>query len=131
MATVPEKLLYLLTDPNCGDLATVRPDNTPQVNPMWFLYDAQSHTLRFTHTDKRAKFRNLQRNPGMAMCVMDPDDPYVFLEVRGRLVEVIPDREGAFFVELSARYGQPDVPAPPDAADRVVLVMSIEHVAQK
>lgn len=131
MATVPENLTYLLTDPDYGSLATVRPDNTPQVNPMWFLYDAESNTIRFTHTDKRAKFRNLQRNPGMAMCVIDPDNPYVFLEVRGRLTEVLPDPEGAFYPVLGARYGNPDTPVPPDAADRVILVMSIDHVTQK
>ena len=46
-----------------------------------------SHTIRFTDTTKRAKFRNLQVNPGMALCILDPQGPYRFLEVRGRLVE--------------------------------------------
>ena len=131
MVTVPERLHHLLRDPNYGHLATVRPDNTPQVNPMWFLFDEATNTVRFTHTTKRAKYRNLQANPAMAMCVIDPDNPYVFLEVRGRLVEVIPDPEGAFYPVLGARYGNPDTPVPPDAADRVILVMSIDHVAQK
>ena len=66
MAAVPERLLHLLRDPNYGHLATVRPDGTPQVNPMWFLFDEATKTLRFTHTSTRAKFRNLQANPGMA-----------------------------------------------------------------
>ena len=131
MTTVPEDLLHLLTDPNYGDLATVRPDNTPQVNPMWFLYDADSNTIRFTHTSRRAKFRNLQANPAMALCVVDPENPYVFIELRVRLVEVIPDPEGAFYPILGARYGNPDTPVPPDAADRVILVMSIDHLTRK
>lgn len=75
MATVPDEFVHLLEDPNYGHLATVRPDGSPQVNPMWFLYDAESNTVRFTHTGKRAKFRNLQQNPAMAMEVIDPDDP--------------------------------------------------------
>lgn len=131
MTTVPADLLHLLTDPNYGDLATVRPDHTPQVNPMWFQYDAESKTIRFTHTTKRAKFRNLQANPAMALCVTDPENPYVFIELRGRLVEVIPDPDGAFYPVLGARYGNPDTPVPPDAADRVILVMSIDHVTRK
>lgn len=131
MAAVPERLLHLLRDPNYGHLATVRPDGTPQANPMWFLFDEATNTLRFTHTTTRAKFRNLQANPGMAMCVIDPDNPYVFVEVRGQLIEVIPDPEGSFYPVLGARYGNPDTPVPPDAADRVILVMSIDHVAQK
>ena len=128
MATIPDALVHLLEDPNHGHLATVRPDGTPQVNPMWFLHDAESGTIRFTHTRSRAKFRNLRHNPAMAMCVIDPDRPDVFIEVRGRLVEVVPDPEGAFYPVLGARYGNPDTPVPPDAAERVVLVMSIDKV---
>ncbi len=131
MAAVPDDLVHLLTDANYGVLATVRPDSAPQAEPMWFLYDAESNTVRFTHTVKRAKFRNLQRNPGMALCVLDPDDPYVFIELRGRLVEVVPDPQGAFYPVLGARYGNPDTPVPPDAADRVILVMSIDDIVRK
>ena len=128
MATIPAELVHLLEEPHYGSLATVRPDGTPQVNPMWFLHDAESGTIRFTHTRSRAKFRNLQHNPAMAMCVIDAKNPYSFIEVRGRLVEVVPDPEGAFSPVLGARYGNPDTPVPPDAADRVVLVMSIDKV---
>ncbi|KGN37832.1 PPOX class F420-dependent oxidoreductase [Knoellia subterranea] len=131
MATVPEALAHLLRDPNYGHLATVRRDGSPQVNPMWFLWDEESNTLRFTHTNKRAKFRNLQANPGMALEVIDPDNPFRFIEVRGRLAEVVPDPEGAFYPVLGARYGDPDTPVPPDKADRVILVMSIDKVTQK
>lgn len=131
MASVPDDLDPLLRDPNYGHLATVRPDGAPQVNPMWFLWDEESNTLRFTHTTKRAKFRNLQANPHMAMEVIDLANPYRFIEVRGRLVEVIPDPEGAFYPELGARYGNPETPVPPDKADRVILVMSIDKVTQK
>lgn len=128
---VPDSLADLLRDPNFGHLATVRPDGTPQVNPMWFLWDEESNTIRFTHTTQRAKFRNLQANPAMAMEVIDPDNSYRFIEVRGQLVEVIPDPEGAFYPVLGARYGDPETPVPPDAADRVILVMSIDKVTQK
>lgn len=129
MATVPDTLAHLLDQPNFGHLATVRPDGSPQVNPMWFLWDRQSNTLRFTHTSARAKFRNLQQNPGMALSVIDPDNPYSYIEVRGRLIEVRPDPQGEFYPVLGARYGNPNTPVPPDAADRVVLVMSIDKVA--
>ena len=131
MAAIPDDLMHLLIDPNYASLATVRPDGAPQVEPMWFLYDEESHTIRFTHTNKRAKFRNLQQNPGMALCILDPVSPYRFLELRGRLVEAIPDPEGLFYPVLGKRYGNPETPVPPDKADRVILVMSIEHVVQK
>ncbi|ARJ04026.1 PPOX class F420-dependent enzyme [Cnuibacter physcomitrellae] len=122
---IPADLVRLLEEPNYGHLGTIRPDDTVQVNPMWFLYDGE--TLRFTHTTKRAKFRNLQHNPSMSLSVIDPENPFHYLEVRGRLIEVEPDPEGAFYVVLGKRYGNPSQTPPPDKADRVVLVMSIEH----
>lgn len=122
---IPAHLLPLLEDPNYAYLGTIRPDDTVQVNPMWFLFDGE--TLRFTHTTKRAKYRNLQHNPSMSLAIIDPENPFHYLEVRGRLIEVVPDPEGDFYVALGKRYGNPDQKAPADKADRVVLVMSVER----
>ena len=123
-ATIPPSLLPLFERPLFGALGTIRPDDTVQVNPMWFEYDGEH--LRFTHTSKRGKFRNLQRNPAMSLMVIDDQNPMSYLEARGRLVDVIPDPEGSFYVRLGRRYGGPDTQPPPDRQDRVVLVMSIE-----
>jgi PPOX class probable F420-dependent enzyme len=92
---------------------------------MWFVFDGEH--IRFTHTTKRAKYRNLQANPSMSVCFIDPANQYRYLEVRGQLVETIPDPDGAFYQELSRRYGNENPPAPADKADRVILVMSVEH----
>jgi PPOX class probable F420-dependent enzyme len=125
MSTVPDDYAALLEQPNYGFLGTIRPDDSVQVNPMWFLRDGE--TLRFTHTTKRAKYLNLQHNPSMSLAVIDPENPFRYLEVRGRLIEAIPDPDGAFYVVLGKRYGNPGQTPPPDSADRVILVMSIEH----
>ncbi|HVX09277.1 PPOX class F420-dependent oxidoreductase [Humibacter sp.] len=122
---IPSDLLPMLEEPNFGFLGTVRPDDTVQVNPMWFEFDGEH--IRFTHTTKRQKYRNLRRNPSMSLSVVRERDFYRFLEVRGRLVEVIPDPEGEFYVRLGKRYGDADVQPPADRADRVILVMSVEH----
>jgi len=125
-AQIPAERLHLLTDANFGTLGTIRPDDTVQVNPMWVDYDEPSNTLRFTHTTYRAKFRNLQLNPSMSFAIIDPAVPHEYLEVRGKLIEVIPDPTGAFYVHLQNRYGDPSDRPPRDKADRVILVMSIE-----
>ena len=121
---VPDTYRRLLDDPNYGALGTIRPDDTVQVNPMWFLFDGER--LHFTHTTKRQKFRNLQHNPSMSLSVIDPGNPFHYLEVRGRLVDVIPDPAGEFYVTLGRRYGNSAQKPPPDSADRVILVMSVE-----
>ena len=126
MTEIPADYLYLLERPLYGQLGTIRPDDTVQVNPMWV--DLIDGTLRFTHTTKRAKFRNLQHNPSMSFSILDPERPFKYLELRGKLIEVIPDPTGAFYVRLGQRYGNPDQEPPPDKADRVILVMSVEKV---
>src|SRR3954466_13306531 len=97
-ADIPSSLRPLLDRPLFGALGTIRPDDTVQVNPMWFEYDGEN--LLFTHTTKRAKFRNLQRNPSMSYSIVDPANPFRYLELRGRLIETIPDPEGEFYVRL-------------------------------
>lgn len=127
-ATIPAHLQYLLERPLFGALGTVRPDGAPQVNPMWFEFDGEH--VRFTHTTKRAKYRNLQANPAMSFLVFDPDNPMVYIEVRGSLVEATPDPTGAFYVRLQNRYGDPSQVPPRDSADRVILVMSVDKVTE-
>lgn len=121
---IPADLVHLLVEPNYGFLGTIRPDDTVQVNPMWYLYDGE--TLRFTHTTKRAKYRNLQHNPAMSLAVINHENAFNYIEVRGKLVEVIPDPTGEFYVTLGKRYGNAQQQPPKDSADRVILVMSIE-----
>lgn len=121
---IPAQFRGLLEQPLYGSLGTIRPDDTVQVNPMWFLFDG-TH-LRFTHTTKRQKFRNVQHNPSMSYSIIDPENPFHYLELRGSLVEVIADPTGEFYVTLGKRYGNAEQTPPPDSADRVILVMSVE-----
>jgi PPOX class probable F420-dependent enzyme len=127
-SVIPSDYASLLERPLYGHLGTIRPDDTVQVNPMWFEYSTTSsgEHLRFTHTIKRAKFRNLQHNPAMSLSIIDPDNQFRYLELRGKLVDVEPDPTGAFYVRLGRRYGNAKQQPPPDSADRVVLVMRIE-----
>jgi PPOX class probable F420-dependent enzyme len=127
--TIPDDLIDLLERPLFASLGTIRPDDTVQVNPMWFEWDG-TH-VRFTHTTKRAKFRNLQHNPSMSLLITDPDEGLRFLELRGELVEVIDDPTGSFYVRLGKRYGNDNQQPPPDSADRVILVMDVRRVARK
>jgi PPOX class probable F420-dependent enzyme len=118
---IPDSHADLLTRPLFGHLATLRPDGTPQVNPMWFTWDG-TH-LRFTTTTARRKHRNVVRDPRCAMSVNDPEQPYRYLEVRGEVVRIDPDPEALFFGELARRYDLALDGPPGDAADRVVLVV--------
>ncbi|GAB3040128.1 PPOX class F420-dependent oxidoreductase [Parafrigoribacterium mesophilum] len=127
MTEIPASHRAILEQATIAHLATLRPDGRIQLNDMWFLFDGEN--IRFTHTNKRVKFRNLQLNPAMTLSVTDVHDRYRFVELRGRLSEVIDDPTGSFYQVLDRRYGAGhDSPAPADAADRVILVMAIDVV---
>ena len=114
----------LLERPLTAHLATVRPDGSPQSNVMWFDWDGRR--IRMTHTKSRQKYRNLGREPRVALSVSDPDDPYRFLEVRGVVESIEDDDERAsFYRSLQKRYGQEyEIP---DAPERVVVTIRPER----
>lgn len=111
------------------DLATTRPDGAIQLNPMWFDIDGEH--LRFSHTSSRTKYRNLMRDPRMTVLIVDRDDEQRYLEIRGKLHEVVPDPTGHFHQMLAVRYGERHPSPPPNAAERVILVMTIDVVTAR
>ena len=100
----PASHLDLLERPLFAHFATVARDCSPRVNPMWFYWDTQAGVLRLTHTNQRHNYRNLQQNPRVALSIVDPDDQYRYLQVRGELAHVEPDPTGAFYQQLQQRY---------------------------
>ena len=125
---IPESVADLVERPLHAHLATVRPDGTPQVNPTWFRFDGEY--LWLTATTKRQKNRNWQIQPAVALSIADPDRPYRYLEIRGRVERIVPDPQGAEFVRLAERYGMPQGP-PPDAADRVAVAIRPQHTTMQ
>lgn len=129
MTEIPEDHRDLLERPLFAHLATMRPDGQPQVNPMWFSWDGEY--LRFTNTKVRQKYRNIAENPRVAVSITDPDNEYRYLEVRGTVVRVEDDPEGAFFTELAHRYGAGFDAPPEDARHRVVFVVKPAAISKK
>lgn len=129
MATspIPASHLDLLERPLFAHLATIRPDGTPQVNPMWFFWDGER--VRFTNSTKRQKFRNVSANPEVALSINDPERPYRYLEIRGQVTEIAPDPDAAFFLRLAERYALPMDGLPGDAEFRVVYAIEPHSVS--
>lgn len=126
---IPDSHTDLLTRPLFAHLATVRPGGMPQVNPMWFAWDGT--LLRFTSTTTRRKHRNVMAEPRVAVSINDPEHPYRYLEIRGRVERIEPDPTAAFFLELAERYSMSLDGPPGDAPDRVVLVVRPEAVSHQ
>lgn len=104
----PEKFLDLL-DPKTKAflyLATVNAKGIPQVTPVWFDTDGE-HILINTN-EGRAKDRNMKARPDIAMAIQDPNDPYRYLGMRGKVISHTTEGADEHINELSLRYyGRP------------------------
>jgi PPOX class probable F420-dependent enzyme len=102
MAAFPEAFKDLLQKKAFAMLATVNADGTPQVTPVWF--DTDGTHLRFNTARGRVKDKNLARRPQVAVAIMDPDNPYRYVQIRGRIAEVTEAGADAHIDALAKKY---------------------------
>jgi len=126
---IPEKYADLLESNALVHMATIGPNGEPQNNPVWFGWDGQ-HVL-ISQTKGRQKFRNVQRNPRVALSIVDPANPYRYLEIRGSVVRIDEDPDRAFINSMAKKYiGQDVYPWHQPGDERIVLVIEPEHTTQ-
>ena len=101
MTAFPESHLDLL-DANVATLATIDSDGFPQVTAVWFLHDGGE--LKLSLNTARYKTKNLSQRPQCSVFLLDLENPFRYLEVRGR-ARVEPDDDYAFAEKVGAKYG--------------------------
>lgn len=113
-----EPVKKFLEKPNLAVLATIGPSGRPQATPVWFLLDGDE--ILMNTSQGRAKLRNVQADPRVAVTIYDKDNPYLYVQVRGRVT--IDPKSGARDIDrLSQRYrGKPYQYPPSDAPEKRV-----------
>lgn len=101
-ATIPEAYLDLFQKKAFGSLATVMPDGSPQVTPVWVDYDGEY--VIFNSARGRQKDRNVRRDQRVAIAILDPDNPYRYLEVRGHVTDITQDGADQSIDKLAKKY---------------------------
>ena len=126
--TIPEKFRDLFTKRAFAHLATLMPDGQPQVSPVWIDFDGR-HVVFNTARD-RQKDRNLRRDPRVSLSILDPENPYRYLEIRGRVAEVTEEGADAHIDRLAKKYLSLDTyPYRQPGEVRVIFKIAAEHVA--
>ena len=100
----PETFQDLLNDESKAFLylATVMPDGSPQVTPVWFSTDGE-HILINTN-EGRVKDKNMKARPKVAMTIQDPNDRYRYLGIRGEVVSFTTEGADEHINKLSLKY---------------------------
>jgi PPOX class probable F420-dependent enzyme len=106
---VPEKYADLFKKKAFANLGTLMQDGSPQVTPVWFDYDGKH--VRVNSALGRVKDRNIRRDPRVSLSIQDPENPYRYLEIRGKVVDITQNGADEHINGLSQKYlGNPVYP---------------------
>ena len=123
MAELSEKARKLFEDPNFLFVATINPDGSPQVTPVWTELD-NGH-ITFNTAVGRVKERNMRRDPRVGLSITARDDPMNKVDVAGRVVDFVEGDEAyAQIDDLAEKYiGQRPYPWLRDDEKRVKILI--------
>jgi len=101
---IPESHIDLLAwdTKSFAHLATIGPDGWPHSSPVWFDWDGTHIKVSLTTT--RQKYHNMQREKRVSLSILDPDDAYRYIEIRGELDGVDPDPNIDFISRMAKKY---------------------------
>jgi PPOX class probable F420-dependent enzyme len=103
MAIISDAYLDLLNKKiTFANVATVMKDGSPQVTPVWFDYTGGK--IRINTARGRVKARTLKEGTRVAMAMMDPDNPYRYIQIRGRVISVTENGANAHIDSLAKKY---------------------------
>ena len=102
MAQISDKYRDLFQKRAFAHLATIMPDGSPQVTPVWVDFDG-THIL-VNSARGRQKDLNMRRDQRVALEILDPENPYRYLQVRGRVVEITEVGADAHIDKMATKY---------------------------
>jgi PPOX class probable F420-dependent enzyme len=125
---IPQQYADLFEKQAFGNLGTLMKDGSPQVTPVWVDFDGKH--VRFNSAKGRVKDLNIRRDPRVTITLQDPANPYRYLEVRGRVVEITENGADDHINKLSQKYlGKPVYPFRKPGEVRVLYRMEPQKVS--
>lgn len=119
--------LALLDAPNLVYLATLMPDGSPQVTPLWV--EVRDGMLLLNTQEGRMKTDNMHRDPRVSLAAHDGSNPYHYVSVRGRVVDITTDGAAELNDRLAKKYmGIDRYPFEHPGETRVVVTIKPERV---
>jgi PPOX class probable F420-dependent enzyme len=125
--SIPDKYRDLFSKRAFASLATLMPDGSPQVTPVWV--DLEGDLVIVNTARGRQKDKNMRRDPRVAMTLIDPENPYRYLEIRGRVAEITEDGADAHIDKMAKKYlGADKYPYRQPSETRLIFKIQPERV---
>lgn len=126
---IPEDFTILFKKKAFAHLGTLMADGSLQITPVWIDYDGQY--VLVNSAKGRVKDRNMEARPQVGISIQDPENPYRFISIRGRVVEIVEEGAREHIDALSKRYtGSDKYQGPPDEIRRIYKIIP-EHVVAR
>ena len=123
-----EKYSDLFKKKAFANLSTLMKDGSPQVTPVWCDFDGEH--VRVNSARGRVKDNNIRRDPRVALAIVDPENPYRYMEIRGKVVEVTEKGADDHINSLSEKYlGNPVYPFRQPGEVRVLYKIEPQKVS--
>ena len=128
MTEIPPAFLDLLTSKKSfAHLATTMADGSPQVTPVWF--DLLDERIRVNTARGRVKARTMRLGARVALSILDPDNAYRYIQLRGQVTQVTEDGADAHIDALAKKYlGKDRYPFRRPGEVRVIFEITPEAV---
>jgi len=129
MKIIPESHIDLLNDDKkaFAFLGTIMKDGSPQVTPIWF--NAEGDYIKINSAQGRIKDKNMRARPVIALTIFDPGNPYRYIQLRGKVIEITPEGADAHIDALSLKYtGKPTYQGRSPTEQRIIYKILIEKV---
>ena len=126
-AAIPSSHTDLFQKKSFANLVTLMPTGGPQVTPVWVDYDG--HHIVINTAEGRQKDKNLQRDGRVALSILDPDNPYRYIEVRGKVASRTLSGADQHIDAMAKKYlGQDKYPYRQPNEVRVIYKIEPQHV---
>ena len=127
LPSVPESHAALLGAPHFAHVCTINTDGSPQSSPVWL--NREGAVICLNSAEGRRKIANMRRDPRVAISIIDAANPYRYVELRGRVIEMTHEGADAHIDQLAKDYLDVDAyPYRSPGEQRVLIRIAVEHV---
>ena len=124
---IDDSVIQLLTGKNFAFVATLMKDGSPQITPTWIDFDGKS--ILINTAEGRVKQKNVSRDPHLAISIVDQNNPYNMLTIRGKVIEQTLNGADDHIDKLAKRYlGVDKYPFRSQNEKRVIIKVQPEKV---
>lgn len=125
---IPKEYEGILLGKNIAHFATVNPDGSPQVTPVWIDYDTETKLISINTARGRKKSRNIKTGSKVAISITESDNLYRYLAIQGKVINITEEGAKEHIDKLAKKYFGREKFGLPEGQIRLKYEIEVLHV---